>query len=224
LSDLYLNPKWKFSKIYKAVWEADVSAKAKLVWAALEWYGEKKYPSHETLAKMCSLGITSVQRAIAELEKAGFLAKANQPGRPNNYELFPEGEIGTPVKLTDHHGQIDRPTPPDPGQIDRRTILRLNDKGSSQKPTRPFTDWWVAEFMLRNNRMYAFHGAKDAKAAQKLVGLYDLETLKGMVLSAWDNPDQWIKKVSQEISGFLTIVNRLPAPAKNKYGGKDEKV
>jgi hypothetical protein len=56
------------------------------------------WPSHATLARMCSVEKRTSERAVQELERAGLLRVSRVPNRSNRYEMrrVPTGEsVGT---------------------------------------------------------------------------------------------------------------------------------
>lgn len=221
MADLKLNGKWKFSKIYKAVWESKISCKGKLVFAALEWYGDKKFPSHTTLALMCSLSVAGVKRAVKELQTAGLLSKETRVGQTNNYELFPEGDQVHLDLGQGDPGQKKPKSDENPGQGDlHNETLKINEtipapgKPDALAIGKQFTEWWVDIYQKRFGKKYFFQGAKDGMAVKRLAGHYDFEALKALVVTGWNIPDRKdfsTKTVCMTISGFSSMVNQITA-------------
>jgi hypothetical protein len=86
----------------KQVLASEISPTAKVIGVAISIHMNGEYrqawPSHSTLAKMCSVGRRTSERAVQELEKAGLLNVSRMANRSNRYEMrrVPTGEtLGT---------------------------------------------------------------------------------------------------------------------------------
>ena len=75
----------------KQVLASDISPTAKVIGVAISIHMNGEYrqawPSHSTLAKMCSVGRRTSERAVQELEKAGLLNVSRMANRSNRYEM-----------------------------------------------------------------------------------------------------------------------------------------
>ena len=217
MSDLKLKGKWKFSKIYKAVWEAPISTKAKITFGALEWFGDKIFPSHKTLADMTGLSVPGIKRAIKELQENGFLSWEKRKGSTSEYELFPEGnqahlDLGH-HELT-HHEPRDRSN--EGGDLDHDDPLTkqvTTPKNKTITPQGEFVDWFKDQYKAKFGKPYVDSKADYIQAAQ-IVKLFTLDTLKVLVPVAWDNKDPFIKKMGMTVKGFVSVVNQLSVPKK----------
>jgi len=83
--------KWQFSKIWHSVWDAKISPASKLVYSAIDWHGKEAFPSQGRLAKMTGLSVDTIQKAVAELKRRGFLETVRRRRRAMIYILNPEG-------------------------------------------------------------------------------------------------------------------------------------
>ena len=70
-----------FFKVFTAQFLGKISAKAKVVYIYLcRLFGQEKqaYPAHKTTAEACGISLSSVRKAIDELEQAGFIERKPQ--------------------------------------------------------------------------------------------------------------------------------------------------
>jgi hypothetical protein len=86
----------------KQVLASDISPTAKNIGVAISIHmngnDRQAWPSHATLARMCSVEKRTSERAVQELERAGLLRVSRVPNRSNRYEMrrVPTGEsVGT---------------------------------------------------------------------------------------------------------------------------------
>ena len=216
--DLKLKGKWKFSKIYKAVWESPITHKGKLVFGALEWHGEKIFPSHRTLSRMTSLSVAGVKRGIKELQESGFLSWEKRDGITNEYELFPDGNQ---VQIDLGQGELGQPEPGDrsyrPNHLGQGD-LHNDTKGTETKnktvtPQGEFVDWFKTKYQIQFGKPYLDSKADYVKVAETLK-IFQIETLKGYVPGAWAHKDQFIRTTSMTVKGFISVMNKLTAPEK----------
>ncbi|MDR0818021.1 MAG: helix-turn-helix domain-containing protein [Oscillospiraceae bacterium] len=70
---------------YNKIFDADVSGYARLVYAYLckcADHSGKSFPSHKKIGSAAGIGVTTVKKALSELENAGLIAVRGQ-ARPN---------------------------------------------------------------------------------------------------------------------------------------------
>jgi DNA-binding transcriptional regulator YhcF (GntR family) len=87
---------------YSAIFEANVSGSARLVYAYLCKCADregKSYPSHKTIGSVCGIGVTTVKKALSEIEGAGFItirgqARPDRGRRANIYTIVKEAVKG----------------------------------------------------------------------------------------------------------------------------------
>jgi hypothetical protein len=82
----------------KQVLASDISPTAKNISIHMNGNDRQAWPSHATLARMCSVEKRTSERAVQELERAGLLRVSRVPNRSNRYEMrrVPTGEsVGT---------------------------------------------------------------------------------------------------------------------------------
>jgi len=87
---------------YNAIFDAPVSGAAKLAYAYLckcAGMGDKCYPSHRTIAAAAGVGVTTVKKALAELERARLItiqgqARPDRGRRTNIYMIIKEAVKG----------------------------------------------------------------------------------------------------------------------------------
>lgn len=68
-------------------YDYEVTTLDKLILYTLESRGDEKRPSHEELAFNCRTSITSVQRSLKSMKKAGLITWDQVPDSPNLYFL-----------------------------------------------------------------------------------------------------------------------------------------
>ena len=91
----------------RAILQSALSTPEKITALALlsHWSrrGKGVFPSHGTLAKETSLGVSTVNRTLGELESKGLIRRVREPGKPTKYDLrgltqlpserdYPQGE------------------------------------------------------------------------------------------------------------------------------------
>jgi len=129
---------FRFAKIPAKLFESDLSAHARLAYAALDSHGPRKiFPGHKRLARLMNVSISTVRRALRELQGRGWLVIQQRIGTSNLYELRP-----TPSTLSkdtfepasdlpeagDSSGWPARSIQNDPLEVSRGAVIQINSK------------------------------------------------------------------------------------------------
>jgi hypothetical protein len=87
-------------------------------------------------------------------------------------------------------------------------------------PKRAITDAWCANYEEHFHRPYVFCGAKDGKAADRLLasGL-PLATIIGVAQEAWKHPDDFNCKQASSLARFASCVNDICAAVERIKAG-----
>lgn len=80
----------------------------------------------------------------------------------------------------------------------------------SPNEKKAFITFWNTAFEYKFGKPYFFQGAKDHKAVEKLIETYKTQSfLEVLVLSAWNDKNDFLKNNSMSIAGFQSVVNRV---------------
>lgn len=139
------------------------------------------YPSIDALEQKCSLSDRAVQKAVVELEVAGYLSRQLRPGRATLYLMTPER--GSPPNVV--HPERRSPTP------ERRSPPPPNDVHHTPERRSPRT---IKEPPIEPSQKRD-GGAAQATAPAPFLGDVNLETFDAKTRSAlgpgWELPAQW---------------------------------
>lgn len=101
----------------------------------------------------------------------------------------------------------------------KETETEQPQKQRSQK--RELTDLWCVEFKKKHGWAYKFDGAKDGKAADRLLALgMDPVDLITIAKSAWNHPDWFNCKQAATLAGFECRYNDIRHELTNPPGAK----
>src|ERR1043166_3439377 len=64
---------WVFSKLPIQVMKSNLSAKARLAYAVLAYFGKNMFPTHKTIAEMMGVHVSTAIRALKELTAKGWI-------------------------------------------------------------------------------------------------------------------------------------------------------
>lgn len=95
-----------------------------------------------------------------------------------------------------------------------REIVNELNGATRAKPTgsekRALTDLWCASYVAAKGRKYAFEGAKDGKAADKLMALgLPAGEIISLAQQAWCHPDWFNCKQAATLAGFACRYNDI---------------
>lgn len=99
----------------------------------------------------------------------------------------------------------------------------LNEQLGGAKPAKPteslkkqLTDEWCAAYQFTKGRKYAFEGAKDGKAADRLLALgLPVGEIIALAAQAWNHPDWFNCKQAATLSGFACRYNDIREELEN---------
>lgn len=104
------------------------------------------------------------------------------------------------------------------------TAFEATETGQPQKQRsqkRELTDLWCAEFKKKHGWAYKFDGAKDGRAADRLLALgMDPVDLITIAKSAWNHPDWFNCKQAATLAGFECRYNDIRHELTNPPGAK----
>jgi hypothetical protein len=222
VSEVKIPRQWTYAAIPSEIITCeDLSIYAKMMIGAITWHswdGGKAWPSHETLAKLCSCSSRRIIHAMKELEARGWLQIERQKGRSNRYQFV--------SKLTTAPQSVVPPTPAQ-GSVGTApdAVLPLHhvhtneNKGTietnqTKDPLfKPFIDWWFEEFEKTFGAKYMMNG-RDGLAAKKLLAhIKELSIVQQFVHAAWTSGkvrnDRYLSSQVKTIHGLVHVVNQV---------------
>lgn len=198
------------------------------------------WPSMRTIARKCDLSEQAVRNQVAALQDLQLISVEVGGGRKSNtYRLSfkaekkptnlpPNGVEGStglrsPPNGVEGHPPTALSPPPngvEPNRNKPSNEPSVNQKGAvapaeKSNPTsrkRELTDSWCAAFQSQFRRRYLFQGAKDGKAADKLLTLgMSVSELVAAAQEAWKRPDEFNCKQAVSLAGFACRFNEICA-------------
>src|ERR1043166_7806956 len=108
---------WVFSKLPIQVMKSNLSAKARLAYAVLAYFGKNMFPTHKTIAEMMGVHVSTAIRALKELKAKGWIEiepRFNRDGdrSSNRYSFLqlPTGKGGGQKEQTGRIQSTDLPS------------------------------------------------------------------------------------------------------------------
>jgi len=190
------------------------------------WHQDKALCSSSFIAKATGMSVQGVLNGVSRLLKTGVIER-QKDGDSFSYWVA----IAKPAPLNGVERQELQPlngveTPPLNGVETNKERGQRNKKGAdapgelkAQRPPsakRELTDGWCAAYEAHFRRRYKFEGAKDGRAADRLLatGLAPAELL-GIARRAWAHPDWFNCKQAATLAGFECRYNDIRAELDN---------
>lgn len=190
-----------------------LSNTAKCIYMTLIRHAREKdscFPGQERIGKLLCISRKTIYTELQKLKEVGLIEiKSDSAGRHktlNTYILLEANESNIPIQNMSKPEDFTHSN----GQILPTKDTQSKDNATGRKsPMRAFTDWWCKAFSEEFGHPYVFHGARDGKAAEKLVKLFPMEDLQDITMAGWKNGDPWLSKMSRDIAGLAAVVNRV---------------
>jgi len=190
-----IEPEFRFTMVPEWLLDSDVSGDAILLYVALGRYADSQtheaYPSRKTLADRCRMSPTSVDRASAELVKAGAITKRQRQNNSLVYTLHLSPRVKTPVTTGGDSlsppaviavttgGDLTITTERKP--VEREPLKDIAPKQSSYDSN--FEDWWACYPRKRGKGV-------SAKAYKKAIGKIAHDSLMQRTIVFANDPNR----------------------------------
>lgn len=150
------------------------------------------YEAHDWLehqGHIAAFNLRAKQAAQARWEKIGYedassIASSNAPSNALTIPTKPTNKkplVASPPK------EVSAPSP----------------------DTKPFLEWWAAEYGRRFGSPYHVLWAKEGGIVKALLKTFDVETLKGLAVRFFDQNDEFLDKTGRTVGVFSMQINKL---------------
>lgn len=204
------------------------------------WHRDTFKASVSFIAKGVGMSEQGVRNAVESLMARGVINREKH-GQTFAYEIatLPETpstpltpSLPQPLNAVDPHPS----TPLTPFSLNPSTPLREINKGTetkgnksagvppapaSKSPKRELTDGWCAKWQAHHGMPYKFEGAKDGRAADRLLSLaLSPADILAIAEQAWRHPEWFNCKQAATLAGFECRFNDIRLELKNPPGNR----
>lgn len=207
-----------YAKVFKTMFDGTLRGKsdALLVFVNLlancdrEGFVDRHF---RAISEETGIPIDRVTKAISELEGPDPESRSREMQGRRLERLDDHRAWGWKIVNYEKYRDMQRET--DRLELNRQRQQRFrerhNEPGSDHSIKREFTDKWCAEYQNFYGNAYHFQGAKDGKAADRLIAIPGMTptSIMAIAIAAWRNPTGFNSKLAASLAGFESRFNEI---------------